>query len=176
MFSEVPLLLCIDLQNEFLVESGPHSVPEARSTVARCHEVQSTWRQQMWPIVHLKRIAKAAYFNPASDLSDWVDEVRPLPAEISFEHPLPSAYSSVRFSEYMAAIGKLRCVIVGFSLHDSIIATVIDGFHRGGQFEVLKEAVGCRIGRDQPLKPSILEVLTSFCKIIDSTMIMESRN
>lgn len=169
MFSETPLLLCVDLQNEFLVEGRPHSIADARRTISCCLDIQATWRRHMWPIAHLKRIAKAAYFNPASTLTEWIDDVRPLPAEISFEHPLPSAYSSAKFSEYMTNIGNLRCVVVGFALNDSIISTVIEGFHRGDRFEVLREAVGCRESREQPLRSPIFEVLESFCKVIDRT-------
>jgi hypothetical protein len=123
----------------------------------------------MWPVVHLKRIAKAAYFNPASNLTDWVNDVKPLPAEMAFEHPLPSAYSSAKFSEYMANIDKLRCVVIGFSLEVSIIATVIEGFHRGDRFELLHEA----IGGNYELKPVLMDTIKSFCEVTGVSAIEE---
>jgi nicotinamidase-related amidase len=169
MFSKAPLLLCVDLQNEFLAEGRPHSISDAKKIIANCQDVLIGWRRKMWPVVHLKRIAKAAYFNPASNLTDWVNDAKPLPAEMTFEHPLPSAYSSVKFSEYMANIDKLRCVVIGFSLEVSIIATVIEGFHRGDRFELLHEA----IGGNHELKPALINTIKSFCKVTDVSAIEE---
>ena len=62
--------------------------------MSRCLELMTLWRNYLWPVMHLKRIAQAAWFNPASNFTDWIAELKPKPGEIAFEHPLPSAYSS----------------------------------------------------------------------------------
>ena len=94
--------------------------------------------------MHLKRIAQAAWFNPASKLTDWIAGAKPRPGEMAFEHPLPSAYSSSRFAEYMANMRNVRCVLAGFSLDETILATVVDGFHRSHRYQVVGDAVACR--------------------------------
>ncbi len=139
------LLLCMNLQKEHLAPGRRHMMVGTADVLTACSAIMDGWRARMWPIVHLKRIARAAWFNPASAMTDWLDGYRPQPGEIVFDHPLPSAYSSARFAAYMAEIGNAtRAVVIGFSLDESVLATVIDGFHRGQQLHVTGDAVASR--------------------------------
>jgi nicotinamidase-related amidase len=139
------LLLCMDLQKEHLAPGRPHKMAGTDDVLTACAAIMEGWRARLWPIVHLRRIARAAWFNPASSLTDWIEPYRPQPGEIVFEHPLPSAYSSARFAAYMAEIGHATpTIIIGFSLDGSILATVIDGFHRGHNLRVTGDAAACR--------------------------------
>jgi nicotinamidase-related amidase len=142
--SEPPILICADLQTEYLTEGRSHVITDADATMSNCLELVTLWRDNLWPVMHLKRIAQAAWFNPASNLTNWIAELKPRPGELAFEHPLPSAYSSTRFAEYMSNIRSLRCVLVGFSLDETILATVVDGFHRSHRYQVVSDAVACR--------------------------------
>jgi nicotinamidase-related amidase len=138
---ENPLILvCADLQNVYLAEGR---IDDAGAVMSRCLTLLSLWRDNLWPVLHLKRIAQAAWFNPASDLTDWIAEFRPRPGEMVFEHPLPSAYSSTRFSEYMSSMKNIRCAITGFSLDETVLATVVEGFHRGHRYQIIADAVAC---------------------------------
>ncbi len=143
--SRAQLLLCMNLQKEHLAPGRRHMMAGTDDVLAACAAIMAGWRARLWPIVHLKRIARAAWFNPASAMTDWLDGYRPQPGELVFEHPLPSAYSSARFAAYMAEIGSAtRVVMIGFSLDESILATVIDGFHRGHSLRVAGDATAGR--------------------------------
>ena len=143
--SRPQLLLCMNLQKEHMAPGRRHMMAGTDNVLTACAAIMEGWRARLWPVVHLKRIAHAAWFNPASSMTDWIDAYRPRPGEIAFEHPLPSAYSSARFAAYMSEIGvATRIVIVGFSLDESILATVIDGFHRGHSLRVAGDAVASR--------------------------------
>src|SRR6266850_299046 len=120
-----PILVCADLQIEYLTEGRRHLIADADAISSRCLELMTLWRNNLWPILHLKRIAQAAWFNPASNLTNWIADLKPRPGELAFEHPLPSAYSSTRFAEYMANMKNIRCVVSGFSLDETILSTVI---------------------------------------------------
>ena len=139
-----PILVCADLQTEYLTEGRSHVISDAEAITSRCTELLSLWRDNLWPIMHLKRIANASWFNPASNLTDWIAELKPRPGELAFEHPLPSAYSSARFAEYMSNMRNIRCVLLGFSLDETILSTVVDGFHRSHRYQVVSDAVACR--------------------------------
>jgi hypothetical protein len=139
-----PILVCADLQTEYLTEGRSHVIADAEAVTLRCLELMTLWRDNLWPIIHLKRIAQAAWFNPASNLTDWIASLRPKPGELTFEHPLPSAYSSTRFAEYMSNIKNIRCVLLGFSLDETILSTVVDGFHRSHRYQIVSDAVACR--------------------------------
>lgn len=138
-----PVLLCVDIQQEHLAPGRQHAVTEAAQVLSNCGTVLARWRQRLWPVAHLKRVAQAAWFNPASVLTDWVPDCRPAPGEMTFEHPMPSAYSSPRFCEYVANLGVTRCIVIGFSLEEAILATAVEGFHRGQDLVVIDEAAAC---------------------------------
>lgn len=121
MDDDPPILVCADLQIEYLTEGRSHVISDAEAITERCLQLMTLWRNNLWPVMHLKRIAQAAWFNPASNLTDWIAELKPRPGELGFEHPLPSAYSSARFAEYMSNMRSLRCVLMGFSLDDRAV-------------------------------------------------------
>jgi nicotinamidase-related amidase len=133
-----PILVCADFQAQYLDDecvAGPE--------ITRCLALLALWRAELWPVLHLKRIAQTAWFDPASNLTDWNPAFRPRPGEMVFEHPLPSAYSSSRFAEFMASMRGVHCLMAGCSLDETILATVVEGFHRSHRFAVVGDAVLC---------------------------------
>jgi Isochorismatase family. len=166
------ILVCADLQIEYLTEGRRHVIADADAITSRCLELMTLWRNNLWPVMHLKRIAQAAWFNPASNLTNWIADLKPRPGELAFEHPLPSAYSSTRFAEYMANMRNIRCVVSGFSLDETILSTVIDGFHRSHRYQIVSDAVACRrlgTGDAASYKMSVVKVVGNFAGILEST-------
>ncbi len=172
MHDNPPILVCADLQIEYLTEGRSHVISDAEAIMSRCLKLMTIWRDNLWPVMHLKRIAQAAWFNPASNLTNWITEFKPLPGELTFEHPLPSAYSSTRFAEYMSNIRNLRCVLLGFSLDETILATVVDGFHRSHRYELVADAVACRgagVGDAATYKSAVVNVIGNFARVQGSS-------
>jgi nicotinamidase-related amidase len=166
-----PILVCADLQVEYLTEGRSHVVNDGEAIMARCLELMTFWRDNLWPVMHLKRIAQAAWFNPASNLTNWIAELKPRPGELAFEHPLPSAYSSARFAEFMSNMKSTRCVVLGFSLDETILSTVIDGFHRSHRYQVISDAVACRRpggGDAASYKSAVMKVIGNFSAVSGS--------
>ena len=171
------ILVCADLQIEYLTEGRRHVIADADAISSRCLELMTLWRNNLWPILHLKRIAQAAWFNPASNLTNWIADLKPRPGELAFEHPLPSAYSSTRFAEYMANMKNIRCVVSGFSLDETILSTVIDGFHRSHRYQIVSDAVACRrlgTGDAASYKMAVVKVVGNFAGIVESADLMEA--
>jgi hypothetical protein len=75
MHDNPPILVCADLQTEYLTEGRSHVVTDAEAITAHCLELLTLWRGNLWPVMHLKRIAQAAWFNPASNLTNWIAEL-----------------------------------------------------------------------------------------------------
>jgi len=172
-----PILVCADLQIEYLTEGRCHVIADADAITSRCLELMTLWRNNLWPIIHLKRITQAAWFNPASNLTNWVADLKPRPGELAFEHPLPSAYSSTRFAEYMANMKNIRCVLSGFSLDETILSTVVDGFHRSHRYQIVRDAVACRrlgTGDAASYKMAVVKVIGNFAGIVESGELMEA--
>jgi nicotinamidase-related amidase len=172
-----PILVCADLQTEYLTEGRSHVVSDAEAIASRCLELMTLWRGNLWPVMHLKRIAQAAWFNPASNLTDWIAELKPRPGELTFQHPLPSAYSSTRFAEYMSNLRSIRCVLMGFSLDETVLSTVVDGFHRSHRYQVVGDAVACRrpgVGDAAAYKLAVVNVIGNYAAILESDDLMEA--
>src|ERR1700681_4238798 len=162
------ILVCADLQIEYITEGRRHVIADADAISSRCLELMTLWRNNLWPILHLKRIAQAAWFNPASNLTNWIADLKPRPGELAFEHPLPSAYSSTRFAEYMANMKNIRCVVSGFSLDETILSTVVDGFHRSHRYQLVSDAVACRrsgVGDAASYKLAVVKVIGNYAGI-----------
>ena len=126
--------------------------------------------------MHLKRVAQAAWFNPASNLTDWIAGLKPRPGELAFEHPLPSAYSSARFAEYMSNMKNIRSVLLGFSLDETILSTVVDGFHRSHRYQIVGDAVACKhhgAGDAASYKLAVVKVIGNYAGIQDSADLIE---
>ena len=170
--ADPPILVCADLQVQHLRGHGI-----AGDAVARCQTLLELWRTERWPVMHLKRIAQAAWFGPASRLTDWAAEFRPRPGEMVFEHPLPSAYSSSRFADYMASMRSVHCLVAGCSLDETILATVIEGFHRGHRFGVVADAVTClpaAAGDAESHRASMMRAIRKFAAVELSLPLIES--
>jgi nicotinamidase-related amidase len=135
------LLICMDMQKEQLISRHGFASEGLDQRLSRCRDTLDQWRKRQWPVVHLKLVAQAAWFNPASTRTDWIDGWTPVPGEDVFEHALPSAYSSQRFSEFMDNLSDVTCRVVGFGLEETILATVVDALHRGHDVRVVEEAV-----------------------------------
>ena len=171
------ILVCADLQIEYLTEGRRHVIADADAISSRCLELMTLWRNNLWPILHLKRIAQAAWFNPASNLTNWIADLKPRPGELAFEHPLPSAYSSTRFAEYMANMKNIRCVVLGFSLDETILSTVVDGFHRSHRYQIVSDAVASRrlgTGDAASYKTAVIKAIGNFAGILESAELMEA--
>jgi len=172
MRDDPPILVCADLQIEYLTEGRSHAITDAEAITSLCLELLTLWRHNLWPVMHLKRIAQAAWFNPASNLTNWVAELKPRPGELAFEHPLPSAYSSTRFAEYMSNMKNIRCVLSGFSLDETILSTVVDGFHRSHRYQIVSDAVACKrpdVGDAASYKAAVVKVIGNYAGILDSS-------
>src|ERR1035437_4861061 len=90
MHDNPPILVCADLQTEYLTEGRSHVITDAEAITAHCLELLTLWRGNLWPVMHLKRIAQAAWFNPASNLTDWIAGVEPRAGGVPLEPPPPA--------------------------------------------------------------------------------------
>jgi len=136
------VLVCVDLQSKFVADTRLPAA-ERDEILSNCGELLALWRRDLLPVMHLKRIAQPDWFDPDTRSADWIPKLRPRPGEMVFEHPLPSAYSSARFADYMSSMREVRCVMVGFSLDEAMLATAVEGFHRSHRYELVGDAAAC---------------------------------
>jgi nicotinamidase-related amidase len=69
----------------------------------------------------------------------------------------------------MSNLRSIRCVLLGFSLDETVLSTVIDGFHRSHRYQVVGDAVACRrgsVGDAASYKQSVVTVIGNFAGIL----------
>jgi hypothetical protein len=45
-----PILVCADLQTEYLTEGRRHVITDAEAITSRCLELMTLWRNNLWPV------------------------------------------------------------------------------------------------------------------------------
>jgi hypothetical protein len=71
----------------------------------------------------------------------------------------------------------VRCVLAGFSLDETILATAVDGFHRSHRYEVVIDAVACRqpgSGDAAAYKRAVVNVVGNFATIHSSAELIRT--
>ncbi len=51
-----PILICADLQIEYLMEGRSHVITDADAIMSRCLELMTLWRDNLWPVMHLTAV------------------------------------------------------------------------------------------------------------------------
>ena len=116
----------------------------AAATMA-CGALLAKWRGLRWPVAHLKRLSERQWQTRGEGGPNWISGFKPRADELTFLHHLPSAYSSVHFTQYMQTLRDTACVLIGYSLDETILATAVEGFHRNHRYYLATDAVACRV-------------------------------
>ena len=170
-----PLLLCCDLQNDEGAASS--RAPDIELALGACASLLALWRSRYWPVAHLKRVSDRNWFRPHDGSSDWIARTRPRPGELTFEHCLPSAYSSAHYVEYMRSMRDIGCILAGLALEDTIVATAIEGFHRSHRYYLAADAVALRqptSGSAQGYRQAAIDIVQNFAGKLRAADICEA--
>lgn len=158
-----PLLLLVDLQNDFL--GTPGLEPSGTEVVRRAACLLAGARARGVPVVHAVTSVDAA----ADDrMPHWKTlgrrlcvrgtrghasppEVAPAGGEAVVSKTFFSAFSSAGLGPALAAAGPDTLIVAGVHLHGCVRATVLDAYQRGFEVWVAEDAVGS----DDPLHAAV---------------------
>src|SRR5262249_49285033 len=99
--SEIPILVLIDLQQEYVAAPRITALPGAHVALRKCREALTAARANGIPVAFTRLQGASAFFNRSSKLFDWVEGFEPLRSEMVFDRELPSCYSSEGFASFM---------------------------------------------------------------------------
>ena len=137
-----PVLVLTDLQPEHEIPGRRYSVADAVEVASQCRRLLTAAREAQLPIAHFRRIEQTGFFNPETPLAGWIDDLRPWPGEMVFEHDRPSCYSVDAFARFIAYVRDPSIIIAGFGANYTILATAIDAFSRGHRVWFVRDATG----------------------------------
>jgi nicotinamidase-related amidase len=137
--SEMPILVLLDLQQEYVAAPRITALPGAHAALRKCRDALTAARANGIPVAFTRLQGASAFFNRSSKLFDWVEGFEPLRSEMVFDRELPSCYSSEGFAAFMKDV-RAPVVIAGFSGESACLATLVDGYHRRQQMIYLADA------------------------------------
>lgn len=139
-----PLLVCCDLQNEYCQPDRRHHMVGFERALVLCERLLKLWRRKHWPVAHLRRVSSRGWLDKSQIGLDWIPQTRPQPGELTFDHYLPSAYSSAHYAEYGKGMRDMSRILAGFSLDETVLSTAVEGFHNDHRYYLATDALVCK--------------------------------
>jgi nicotinamidase-related amidase len=173
-FVPAPALLCLDLQRE-QAEAAGLDPEDAGRCIAQCERVLRHARTAGWQIAHVHRhdVALGCMAEPSRPIAG----LEPHPREPVFYRDRPSAFSSAPFRDFLSRLGDPRLIVVGFSLHASVLFTAVAGYELGVPITVVQGALGAPSSRKfsgEMMEAVLLGVLGSFAEVVDADQLLQA--
>ena len=137
--SGIPILVLVDMQNEYAARSRTLSRADADAAIGNCRRALAHARRLGIPVAFVRWRGASPFFNPATPFSGWIDGFVPTRDDAVFERSRPSCYASAPFADMMAH-ARSHIVLAGFAGETACLATAIDAFHRGQRVTFLEDA------------------------------------
>src|SRR5476651_1416380 len=137
--STIPILVFVDLQQEYIASPRALAIPTAADVLVNCRAVLAHARKIGWPVAFIRWVGRSPFFNQATKFFHWIEGFEPTGVDMVFERSRPSCYASQQFSEVIASSGG-NYVLAGFAGEAACLSTAIDAFHRGHRITFLADA------------------------------------
>ncbi len=136
----LPLLILVDLQQEYLCSTRPLGLASAEPVVENCRKLLACARREQIPVAFVRWLQGSLVFNPNERFSDWIDGFSPTGSDMIFERSFPSCYSNSEFRRVMDQGGGRNAVIAGFTGAVACLATVVEGTSYRHQYTFVQDA------------------------------------
>ncbi|WP_375283979.1 cysteine hydrolase family protein [Marinicauda pacifica] len=135
-----PILLCMDLQQEFVVPGRPWADPEGEEIAEICVTVLRAAREAGWTIIH-SQLHRGGPMLDGQGLHQSILGCEPKPGEVLLRRAGISAYAHPELDSIMQGATS-GVVMIGFSAPMSLTTTLYDAEDRGQPLKLLEEACG----------------------------------
>lgn len=147
--SSVPVVVFVDMQQEYLAAPRLLAIPDIDRALANCRRVLDHSRKIGLPVAFIRMLDDSAFFNRATPFVRWIEGFEPSRNEMIFERSSPSCYSSEPFSSLMNQC-RGGIVLAGFAGESACLSTLIDAFHRNHKVTYLSDASASHALEDVP--------------------------
>jgi nicotinamidase-related amidase len=144
-------LVCLDLQRQYVVTGHPQYRAEAAEVVRRCARVLDLAREGGWRVVHSQLRHEAGGWR-RDHFGSPIEGLRPLISEPVYLRDGLSAFCDRDFSAKLREAVGDEVYLIGFSLADTCLATVLSAVDHGHRLALIEDAVG--IGASEGATPS----------------------
>jgi nicotinamidase-related amidase len=160
---EVPTLVLLDLQQEYVATPRLFAMPHAASAIENCRAALGHARRLGLPVAFFRMLGRTPYFNPALAYSRWIPGFEPAGSDMVFERNKPSCYANREFAHAMSESGG-HFVLAGFSGEAGCLATAAEAFHRDHKVTFLADASASH-GLERIAAPMVHETVTEIISL-----------
>jgi nicotinamidase-related amidase len=137
-----PWLICLDLQRDHVIPGRPQYAAGNADVVEACVRVLSLARDERWRVVHSQVREETAIAWPREYFRAPIEGLRPLITEPVFFRQGLSAFAADGFAEELRDARGAPVYLIGFSLADTCLATVIGAVDEGLSLTLIEDAIG----------------------------------
>lgn len=141
MMPGTPVLLCLDLQQEFVAPGRPWSDPDGEDVALICAQVIEAARTAGWSLVHVQ-LHQGAPMIAGHGLTQPIPGCEPRPGEVLLRRAGVSAYAHPDLDGILEGGDAASAFVIGFSAPMSMTATLFDAADRIHTLSLIEEAVG----------------------------------
>ncbi|MFA5347591.1 MAG: isochorismatase family cysteine hydrolase [Methanoregula sp.] len=153
-------LLIIDMQNDFVLDSAPLNVAQARAVIPRILEVLRQFRAGNHPVFHVLRVhrrdgsdveifrqdlfKKQPFAVEGTPGAQVVDELLPAAGEYVIHKTRMSAFIGTELDLMLRNLGITELIVTGIQTPNCIRTTVFDAVAYNYRVTLIEDAVGAR--------------------------------
>lgn len=130
-------LVVIGMQREYITRSRPFYIDSIEESLEKARMMLSYARKQGWNIIHVRHIKDGPLFERDSEYADFIDGFTPVIGEFEV---VKYKYSCLEFCEIAHDFFEDEFMIIGYATNACCLATIIDAYHRGYKFAILRDA------------------------------------
>jgi nicotinamidase-related amidase len=160
VFMKRPALLIIDMQNDFVLDSSPMRVPQAKAVIPKILEVLHTFRSRKLPVFHLLRVhradgsdveiirqeifSKQPFAVEGTHGAAMISEIVPKPGEYIIPKTRMSGFIATELDLMLRNLKVSDIVVTGIQTPNCIRTTVFDAIAYNYPVVVVEDAVGAK--------------------------------
>ena len=155
-----PALLIIDMQNDFVLDSSPMKVTQAKAVIPKILEVLQAFRSRKLPVFHLLRVHRAdgsdveiirqelfrkqPFAVEGTRGAAMIDEIVPKPGEYIIPKTRMSGFIATELDLMLRNLKVTNIVVTGIQTPNCIRTTVFDAIAYNYPVAVVEDAVGAK--------------------------------
>lgn len=141
MMLGVPVLLCVDLQQEFIAPGRPFADPDGDMIAAICAGLVRKARAAGWSVVHTQ-LHQGGPVIAGHGLTQPIKGCEPRPGEVLLRRAGVSAFAHPDMDGVLESCMGAEAYMIGFSAPMSLTTTLFDAEDRRVPLKLVEGAIG----------------------------------
>lgn len=141
MILGVPVLLCMDLQQEFVAPGRPFADPEGDAIAAVCARLLTEARNAGWSVIHAQ-LHQGGPVIAGYGLTQPIAGCEPRPGEVLLRRAGVSAFAHPDMEGLLESCTGADAYMIGFSAPMSLTSTLFDAQNRRLPLTLVEGAIG----------------------------------